>query len=260
MEDTRVTEFSIAPNQPFEHLPHAPIVEAVIHWQSRAQSNLAPDDFLQQLKCALPEYPNLKRQHEVHLGAEVGPEGSSLHHRQDWQGFRFASDDSPYIAQFTRNGLVFSRLAPYESWERFAEEGLRLWRIYREHAQPSEIQRLGVRFINAIGPVQINELNGLLSLAPQSPPGMPLVPKQFLYQNTYEIPNYPYNLNVVRTIQPLEPTADNGFRLILDLDVFTTKPLAVNDEATQDALAEMRWIKNKAFFALLTDQAIARFR
>jgi uncharacterized protein (TIGR04255 family) len=119
---------------------------------------------------------------------------------------------------------------------------------------------LGVRFINAIGPVQINELNGLLSLAPQSPPGMPLVPKQFLYQNTYEIPNYPYNLNVVRTIQPLEPTADNGFRLILDLDVFTTKPLAVNDEATQDALAEMRWIKNKAFFALLTDQAIARFR
>ena len=55
---------------------------------------------------------------------------------------------SCYVAQFTRNGFVFSRLKPYEGWETFEAEAKRLWCIYRELAEPSEVQRLGVRFIN----------------------------------------------------------------------------------------------------------------
>lgn len=251
-------EFKIDLTESFEHLPGAPIVEAVIHWRARAEQKLEPDVLLEQLKGKLPDYPNSQRQQQIGVGAEFGPEGAALHQRHNWHGFRFEDADKLHVAQFTRNGFVFSRLQPYEDWEKFEAEAKRLWQVYCELAEPSEIQRLGVRFINRIIPVEPDKLAKLLAIPPRSSDSMELPLKGFMHQNTFDIPGHPYNLNVVQTIQPPSPPETDSFSLILDLDVFTTRPIQFDEMDSQ--LLQMQWVKNKAFFSCLTNTALDRFR
>ncbi len=253
------TVFKIDLAETFEHLGNAPIVEAVIHWRARAEATLEPNDLLRRLKEKLSDYPYSQRQQEFGVGAEFGPEGSSIRQHHNWHGFRFESEDKIHVAQFTRNGFVFSRLKPYDKWEQFEAEAQRLWHIYRELAEPSEIQRLGVRFIN-LTPVRLEELSDLLTVPPHSPSNMQLPLRGFMHQNTFDIPSHPYNLNVIQTIQPPSLSQSEAFGLILDLDVFTVQTLELDDEELKKRLMEMRWIKNKAFFTFLKEKAIAHFK
>ena len=47
------------------------------------------------------------------------------------------------------NGWGFSKLAPYDSWNSFQNQGRGLWTKYRDFVQPKEILRVGVRYIHA---------------------------------------------------------------------------------------------------------------
>lgn len=249
--------FKIDLTESFEHLPNAPIVEAVIHCRARVEKKLVPSALLEQLKDRMPDYPVSQRQQEIGVNAEIGPEGTALNQSHSWHGFRFQSADKLQIAQYTRNGFVFSRLKPYQDWETFQVEAQRLWSIYCEVAEPSEIQRLGVRFINLI-PVEPREVGAILALPPCSPKSMRIPIDTFLHQTKFNIPHHPYELNVVQTIQPPAPPERESHGLILDLDVGTTRPIPFDE--MDDRLRQMQWIKNKAFFSLLKKPALKRFR
>jgi len=250
--------FKIDQSESFDHLPHAPIVEAVIHWRARAEKKLEPDALLEQLKAKLPDYPHSQRQQELAVGAEFGPKGSAIRQHHNWHGFRFETEDKLHVAQFTRNGFVFSRLRPYEDWGKFEAEAKRLWQAYRELAEPFEVQRLGVRFINRITPVEPDHLAELLAIPPRSSESMKLPLREFMHQNKFDIPGHPYNLNVIQTIQPPSPPETESSSLILDLDVFTTRPIQFDE--IDNRLLQMQWIKNKAFSSFLTKDALVRFR
>ena len=104
------SDFKIDLGETFEHLPNAPIVEAVIHWRARAEGKLEPSDLLVRLKDKLPDYPTSQSQQTIEMHSHVGPHGDSAQvHRANWHGFRFESKDKLRVAQFTRNGFVFSR-------------------------------------------------------------------------------------------------------------------------------------------------------
>jgi uncharacterized protein (TIGR04255 family) len=254
-------EFKIDPTELFQHLPRAPIVEAVIHWQARAGNVPEQSKLLTALIEKLPEYPEPQPQHEFQVGGEFGPEGTAIQQRSVWLGFRFQSRDKRYVAQFNRNGLVFSRLEPYEDWEHFEAEALRLWQVYRELLELHEIQRLGVRFINLVSFKRMDELSELLVSPPSAPPKMDLPLIEFMHQSRFDLPGYGYKLNVIQTIQPPAPPERENFGLILDLDVFTTQtPAPADEEQLKAQLGEMRWIKNKAFFSFLTQATIDRYK
>jgi len=253
-------EFTIDLSVSFGVLPSAPIEEAVIHWRARAGIKLAADSFQTALADRLPEYPVPKRQHRLEVGGEIGPDGSSVEQKQVWHGVRFESEDKLHVAQFTRNGFVFSRLRPYTNWDDFEAKALRLWGIYVDVAEPPEVERLGVRFINVISLDPAEELAGVLTSPPVAPTGMPLPVGEFMHQTKYDIPNSNYSLNVIQTIQQSGLKGDEPSKLILDLDVFTTESPAASDETLMKRLAEMQWIKNKAFFTFLTESAVSRFR
>lgn len=252
--------FNIDFSETFGNLPDAPIVEAVIHWKAHSGTKLDADAFLAKLTEKLPDYPEPQRQQEIHVGAEINSGGSSVQQKQVWRGFRFESEDKLHVAQFTRNGFSFSRLKPYEDWSQFEAEALRLWKINCEVADPPEVQRLGVRFINLIGLESIDKLDEVLVSPPVAPASMGVRVQGFMHQTRFEIPGHDYNLNVIQTVQPPAAQTTADFRLILDLDVFTTQRSAVTDEILQQRLAEMRWIKNKAFFSFLTENALERFK
>jgi uncharacterized protein (TIGR04255 family) len=252
--------FRIDLNESFEHLPGAPIAEALIHWRARAGKTLTAESFQTALTDRLTDYPAPKRQHQLQVGAEIAESESSVQQRQVWHGVRFESENKLHVAQFTRNGFVFSRLKPYTNWEDFVAEAIRLWDFYVEFAEPPEIERLGVRFINVISLDPAEELANVLASPPVAPTSMRLPVGEFMHQTKFDIPDHDYSLNVIQTIQQSALTGDEPSNLILDLDVFTNQTPAATDENLKERLADMRWIKNKAFFTFLTESVLSRFK
>lgn len=248
--------FQIDLTEFFPLLTRAPIVEAVIGVTARAE--IAWDEAVvsEQFKQCLPEYPGIQSQnsvrHEFKLAADAQVEQSVQ--EMEWRGLRCESADKRHIAQFYRDEFIFSRLKPYQSWERFHQEGLRLWSLYNKVAQPTEIQRIGLRFINRIEFSQDEvELGDFLENPPKTPRGMEVPFEGFLHHNTLAVPGHSYGINVIQTVQPSQGI--EGWGVILDIDVFTTAPIA-NRDTLEQHLEKMRWLKNKVFFGSITPKTV----
>lgn len=249
--------YQIDLTESFPPLSHAPIVEAVIGVTARAESAWEESAILEQFKQRLPEYPSVSShreiRHEFKVAADAQPEQAV--HDMGWRGLRCESADKLHIVQFNRDGFSFSRLTPYQSWDQFYQEGLRLWALYNDVAQPTEIQRIGLRFINRIEFSQDKvNLEDFLENPPKLPRGMDVPFEGFLHHNTLAVPGHPYGINVIQTIQPSQG-ADASWGVILDIDVFTTEPL-VNQDLLEQHLTKMRWLKNKVFFGSITSKTL----
>ncbi len=255
--------FELKLDEAFPHLAYAPIVEAVIHWAAKPAKQLDRNGVQRELAQRLPDYAKCQAAHELELelnAPHLAPDqpASTQSRRDSWLGFRLTSADGLQIVQFHRDGVVFSRLAPYDKWDTFVASASRVWDVYRELADPSEVQRLGVRFINRISQVRIGTVGQWLSRAPKGldSTGLPL--RNFLFQSVHDVPGFPYQVRVVETVQPpaLSESADVG--LLLDIDVYTTQPFAPQAEVLDAHLERLHWLKNKAFFSLLSKKALQR--
>jgi len=249
--------------EPFPHLPHAPIVEAVIDVRARAEVPWEEEAIQAQIKAQLPDYPQADSRrdfrHELKMAPGQEPQQTLLD--LGWKGLRLRSSDKPHIAQFNRDGFVFSRLPPYESWEQLVGEGMRLWGIHREIARPAEVQRLGLRFINRILlPPRYTEFEDYLKAPPKVPDGLDLPFHSFFHNETLAVTGHPYAINTIRTIQRPQPSEQDRVGIILDNDVFTVEPFEFQQEILESRLTEMRWLKNKAFFGIISEKALATFQ
>lgn len=247
----------------FQHLPHAPIVEAVIDVRARAEVSWEEEAIQAQIKAQLPDYPQVDShrefRHEVKMVPGQEPQQTLLD--LGWKGLRLRSSDKPHIAQFNRDGFVFSRLEPYQSWEQLYDESMRLWPMYVELAQPVEIHRIGLRFINRIQlPPGELRFEDYMELAPVPPKGLDLPFHGFMHQDTLAVPDHSYAINIIRTIQPPSAPGSTGLGLILDIDVFTTQELELDEATLKRCLLEMRWLKNKVFFGSVTPKVLELFK
>lgn len=246
----------------FPHLPAAPIVEAVIYWQARAERPWEPENLRRELVKRLPEYPKVQSQHAFcfTLEASTGQGASPPKTSQEigWDGFRVSTPDGLNVAQFKKDGLTFSRLRPYQDWEVFETEGRRLWRVFAELAAPSQIQRLGVRFINKFPIRGIDRLGEYLLDPPTCPLSLPL--ENFLYQSTFDVPKNDLAVKVVKTLQSSTSAGVVCWSLIVDTSVLTKRPIPCEDAALDERLPKMHFLKNAVFFSLLTEETIHAFQ
>jgi len=246
----------------FENLPRAPIVEAVIEIRARAIQTLEESSLRSALEPRLAGYGFLDSLREFH--GEVKIEGGKPPTQKvsdlGWMGLRFRSTDGKHIAQFKRDGFVFSRLEPYLTWEQLNGEQQRLWAIFKELAQPAEIQRVGLRYINRIKlPPGELRFEDYMQPAPLAPRDLDLPFHGFTHHDTLAVPDRPYAINVIRTIQPPRDAGDAVIALILDIDVFTTESFDLDEALLGRRLMEMRWLKNKVFFGSITEKAREMF-
>lgn len=250
--------FTLDLNETFPRLSRAPIVEAVIHWQARAQN--WPEHGA--LEAALAErFPNLPIRsliRHVEMSAMVSGDDASSAVRRGPRGIRLKSEDGHYIIQFTRDGLVFSRTKEYEHWEPFLSAAKQAWQVYLDLAAPVETQRLGVRFINHMPTATPETLREWLREPPTCPSNLPL--KEFVYQSTFAVPGHPFGVRVIKVLQPSMPELPQSSGLFLDIDVFSTNAILNEAGPLDEALTKMRWLKNKVFFSLLTDAAVRTFQ
>ncbi len=260
-----MTTLSINRKEQFQRLPHAPIVEAVIDIRTRPEAVFEEAMLKAQLEAKLSGYQfldsmqHLQIQHTVK--SQVGAPVSQIIHEPGWQGLRFQSRDQKHIVQFNRDGFVFSRLEPYESWEQLYTEGMRLWAVYVELARPVGVHRIGLRYVNRIQlPPGDSHFEDYLAPAPAPPPGLEVPFYGFLHQDMLAVPGHPYAINVIRTIQPPGTLGVQGFGLILDIDASTMQEFELDGAVLEERLLEMRWLKNKVFFGSVTPTAMKLFQ
>ena len=248
--------FKIDLTESFPTLSRAPIIEAVIGVTARAEVAWNETVIPEQFKKLLPEYPNIQPQfrirQELKFAPDTKPEQSVP--EKGWLGLRCESEDKLHISQFNRDGFLFSRLKPYQNWEQFYQEGLHLWGLYAKIAKPSEIQRIGLRFISRIEFTgEEVSLGDYLENPPKAPRAMEIPFDAFMHHNTLSVPGYPYGINIIQTVQPAQGTDPWG--VILDIDVFTTEP-NISRSSLEEHLVKMRWLKNKAFFGSITSKTL----
>jgi len=244
----------------FEQLTSSPIVESVIQWTARAGYAANDTSWHIHFTETLPQLPKVQTQHWQSMETMIGSDGTSQQTvNRPWIGLRLESDDCKWIVQADWQGVVLSRLSPYVGWEEFSALGLKVWEAYLEFAKPSEIQKLGVRSINQIRIESFDDVSSYLKHPPECLDDAELPANGFMYQSLHRIPNHPYQVNVTRTIPPTGLGTSSPPDLIVDIDAMTTDGhLGVG--SSLEHFRVLKWVKDKAFFNLMTDQALEKFR
>lgn len=250
-----MTPVAIQRDEQFPHLSKAPIVEAIVELRTRAGAEWA-ESIIPSVKAALPEYPTANSLHTSAIHIAVGPGQPSgtppPTPQTGWLGVHLRTEDTLRLARLERDAFGFSQLAPYANWTTFETEALRLWEIHRKLANPSEVQRIGLRFINRIEvPIGTDDLAAVLTSPPKPVAGLALPIAGFIHSETLLVPGHDYVVQLNKTIQP--PTEHGcAYAVIIDIDVSSPggeKPLA-------EIFADMRWLKNKVFFSSITPHTL----
>jgi uncharacterized protein (TIGR04255 family) len=248
--------------QQFEHLPRAPIVEAVIEIRARAEAPWEESTISRQISDRLQDYPQSTPFKEVQDEVILDPNRPVEAFRRDlgWKGVKAHSQDGRQVVRFSRDAFLFARLAPYEGWEKFLDEAKRLWAIHLHLTRPSDVQRLGLRFVNRIVlPPGDPRFEDYINPHSIPPPQLDFPFTGFLHRDSFVVPSYPYAINTVKVIEQGQDIPA-GIVMLLDIDVFTLNPFELREETLTLYLAQMRYLKNKVFFGSLTEKALKNFR
>ena len=237
------------------HLEKAPIREAVVDIQCQLPDDVSVS-FLESLHDSIAsKYPQKKVRRRIESAVKV-EKGEIQATTNDFgvDGFQFISKDSTQIVQFRLDGFTFSRLAPYESWERTRDEALRLWQIYRKATSPISIDRVALRYINQLSlPVAEGNWEHWLIAPPRAPEGVP--PRiEFLTRSVFEDPATETVWLLAQGAQrPDSPAARSN--VLLDIDVSKTARFD-DDPLIWETMEVLREIKNRLFFGSLTDATL----
>ncbi|MGH9413692.1 MAG: TIGR04255 family protein [Terriglobales bacterium] len=239
------------------HLRNAPIEEAIIEFRVRPRQGLQLRDLEPLVEPLRSRYPDITELREAQFlaGRENGPDISSQAQRR--LGWRLCSSDKHFVVRVCLDQLAFSRLRPYTTWAEVSDEGFALWQSYAKLAQPAEVTRLGVRYINKLE-LPNAQLNEYLT-AP------PVLPEQAA--GGHEVLQYLTRIlvnDVTRSCKAVVTQASgvvpppDKLQILLDIDAFREGPWPV-PEVTRDELEPLRLLKNELFFSHLQESVVSRY-
>lgn len=234
-----------------------PITEAIFEIR---MNNIADQDQLKKIASRLERdhYPNKKDNIGFDFNINMHPVNKNVlfESNQKQIGYRLTSDDQTDIVIIGSNNLLLSRLAPYPGWDAFYDRFISVWKTWKRIIPLQNINRIGVRYNNRIdiplnGSIQL-DIKDYLNIHINDP--FNKIPMDsFVLEITKPTPNSLWLTNIASTIQQ-PPVLINTFSLLLDIDVFTTQQLPLNDNALYTKLREGRELKNYIFKKCITSK------
>jgi uncharacterized protein (TIGR04255 family) len=230
-----------------------PIVEAVCEF--RFEPSFPWDGTIPGMIYPLLKDPFVKRQQGNALSFQRrGDEG----HIQTVSRVKFLREDERAFIQVGENLLAVNYLKPYPSWEEIFPIIERTFKAYREVAQPTSLQRIGLRYINKIHfPTDVLEPADYFEFYPYI--GKKL-PQDYINFGTFIHSPYEDDRDVLKLELVGSPgEEDEIYQMILDLDygLVDAKRVALDDA--------MAWVETAhrnledAFEAAITDTLREKF-
>jgi uncharacterized protein (TIGR04255 family) len=234
------------------HYSKSPIVEAVIEFRVElpAASGLGT---LQRCFRPIKRLYPIKR--EVSVGSAVVSFGKnqSVSASNKPIGYVFVTSDKKQVFQARRDCFAFSRLAPYDTWDTFRDEARRLWSIFRRTAKPTQVSRVGLRYINRLDlPLPLNDFRDYIRTVPEVAPGLPQGLAGFFMQ--LNIPHEDIRCTLLLNQMMIEPPTPEVVSVVLDIDLFCGTDVPSDDDELWNFCEQMRSRKNKIFQACITDR------
>ena len=245
------------------HLDRAPIAEAIIDFRARISVQVDPRAFAELATEVGPLYGPPKGMNLLEFAWRTTPgkkpEGRQIDH--GLTGFRYDSEDGKQIAQFHKGGCTFSRLAPYTKWDEVFAEASRLYRVFVQAGQPDEITRIAVRYINRLllPEAEVGDFRRFLTAPPALPPDVGAALSGFLTRVQVRDPATGIAGTITQTIQ--RRVGEPGkLPVILDLDVHETGTMSPISETILPRFEALRALKNRYFFASITEVTVDLFK
>lgn len=235
---------------PRKHLHNAPIVEAIIDFRVSRPEQISPDVFSNIEESIGEQYAKKSpiRLFQGYFGIDNGRLVDPSQSQIDL-GWRYQTEHE--VAQFRVDGFTFSKIEPYTTWEEVFAEAFRLWGIYRRLAEPTQVLRLAVRYINRMRVPGMQDVSRYLEAPPTLPAPIPQLLREFLTR-VYVDDNGTGASAVI--VQALEKSMDpNTFSILLDIDAFREVPLPPDDPSLPEVFEQLRSLKNDIFYASITE-------
>ncbi|HUY81497.1 MAG TPA: TIGR04255 family protein [Acidobacteriaceae bacterium] len=238
--------------KPRLHLANAPIVEALIDFRVLPQAQIAVDELGSMNAEVGMEYSKREQINvfSTRLDFNEGrsPQAVAAHSKVGW-----LYKSQTQVAQFRLDGFTFSRLVPYTTWEGVFEEAMRLWKIYVQKAQPVQISRMAVRYINRMKLQGPATLNSYLTAPPELPEPSPQSIRDFLCRILVTDSKRSASAAVIQALEPqFEPSS---ISLLLDIDAYLDRlTLDPSDPSIPEKFESLRQLKNEIFFACITER------
>jgi len=243
-----------------EVFPNAPITEAILDIRVTPSSDKvvsALRDMHDRIKERFPTVEGLAGFEGEFLVEQGSAQTRATVHAT---GFLFRSSDQTRVVQATQQGFTYSKLKPYEHWERLRDEAKELWQVYCQLARPQLGSRIALRYINRIElPVPFQEFKEYILTVPEVAPGVSQSLSHFFLRLEIPYPEVPATVIVNLTIDPSGITP-SVLPLIFDIDVFRETALDPSTETMWESFESLRDLKNQIFLNSLTDKAKELFR
>lgn len=244
-----------------EHLPNAPIVEALLDVRIETPENV-DQEMLASFQARLGNrYPTkqIKRSWSgaVELKADAPPvvatSGGPI-------GYQFLSPDGKQVVQARKDGFSFSRLRPYTNWTTFSKEAQDLWKRYADLVRPKKVQRIALRYVNRMElPLPLASFREYVLTGPEIAPELPQDLSSYFFRAVIPRQDAEAFAIITEATEQVEgPKA--VLPLILDIDVFRRGAFTVAAEKLWPLFDKLRDLKNEFFFASITDKAKELFK
>jgi len=236
----------------FEHYNRAPIVEAII------EISIEPLD-----QTVVPKlealgssagYPIKGAQLQVSSHITVGLQ-SSMAAAQMISGFIFHNAERTYAFGARLNGFSLSRLPPYDRWEPFRDEAMRLWDLFRSAIGACNVSGLGVRYINQVEIPANEPIERFLATYPEVARGIPQGLNSYFMRVEVPWENPTATLIIQQGLLP--PPSANMAKILLDDDF---RIQFAHGDDIWELLESARTAKNEVFEACIRDELRGRIR
>lgn len=241
----------------FAKLSRAPIVEGLIDFRLRPLEPTSLEQ-LSQLEAQLHGTYATKKEIRtfeaaINIGAEAGQQVISS---EQLIGYRYESNETPFVFQARIDGFTVSRLAPYTGWEDLLAETKRLWEIYSDTVKNATVIRIAVRYINKINfPAPTLDFDEYLTAGPKIPEKLPQGLTEFLTRTVVPFHDYEATAILIQAFEPPQP-ASTVLPVVLDIDVFHEGAYDSQGIQFWKILEDLRGLKNKIFFAAITETTL----
>jgi uncharacterized protein (TIGR04255 family) len=237
------------------HYKNAPITEALIDVRVELRAEFEFEQLHAIKSLVANEYPREELVTMATARISFGPEvHSSTQHKKI--GLKLWSVGDKQVFQARLDGFTFSRLEPYETWERLRDEARRLWDIYRESVKPTRITRIAVRYINQlILPGERAEPEDYFKTYPYLTPDLPRELRDFgPFVMSLQLPQPDLKGTLVINEASAQPKRPDTLSIILDIDLFVEQPEIDDEESLWGLFQRLRERKNLYFEACITDR------
>lgn len=243
------------------HYRNAPIIEATISLGIVPPINLSTKGLIKFQELVQDQYPQTGEEYlytgEVNI-EEPGepPEHDDIH---EHIGYAFRSEDGQRTVSARLDGFDFSVGHPYRWWEEFREEAQRLWELFKDVSEVTEIARVAVRYINRIDiPVAPSvNLEDYLKIYPEIPDDWPSGVSIHNFFMQVQAWQEDLNCNLIANQAPARPPGPGVTSVRLDFDLFRERyedPWHIDsEEEVWNFLEKLHERKNEIFEASIKD-------